>query len=488
MNTAGTAALVRHLEAGCLLAWGAYLLFAPTVGVGLLDSWHDEQRAVQFGLLAITSGVFILRCLALGVPQVSWPLIGVLALGLLSAVQSEHRLAALAEIGLMVQLAVLVMTARNALAVGGPPALLLARRLVLLIGAAHAVGIATRCFAALQMGGTMEPTIFMLGYANPRFPSALYVMLMPLLAWHAVDAERPTIERVATLAALCMLWFANIGLGTRGVWLALPAGVISALLLCGHSPTMRIASALAASALVGVLMYLGLALAFSARAPVEIAQAVIPSGLTNSTLTGRDALWLAAAQAIRERPWFGLGPMGFASLGLVEGTHPHNWLLQVAAEFGLPALALLLAWLLVTARLVRRLFRTPVPSTVASHGLSGLAIAVASALALGMVDGNLLMPISQTAAAIVLGALLSFNGSLHESTLPLASGSANGLFVRLGIASTLAILLILTATFAISSHRWQETAKAEFRHSHPFAWLTPRLWEHGVIDERSCSH
>ena len=40
-------------------------------------------------------------------------------------------------------------------------------------------------------------------------------------------------------------------------------------------------------------------------------------------------------QELRSSPWLGIGPMQFAALASVVGAHPHNWPLQVAAEWGL---------------------------------------------------------------------------------------------------------------------------------------------------------
>lgn len=70
-----------------------------------------------------------------------------------------------------------------------------------------------------------------------------------------------------------------------------------------------------------------------------------------ATSSGRDILWLKALRLIWENPLLGVGPMHygwFDPTGLDEThsiTHPHNILLQLAAEWGLPA-TLLAAYLI----------------------------------------------------------------------------------------------------------------------------------------------
>ena len=38
-----------------LLTWLVYLLITPTIGIAWIESWHNEQRAVQVILLACTA-------------------------------------------------------------------------------------------------------------------------------------------------------------------------------------------------------------------------------------------------------------------------------------------------------------------------------------------------------------------------------------------------------------------------------------------------
>jgi O-antigen ligase len=459
---------VRSLGVACLLAWAGYFLVAPTVGFGLVDSWHNEQRIVQLVLLAVSCVVLALRALVLPLGAPSWLLLGVLALGLASATLAEYPIAAFGEVGLMVQLAALAVLAREVVADAPALAMRWVLRAALLIGAAHGLGIATRCFAALQLAGPLEPAIFMLGYANPRFPSALYMLLMPLIAAIAIDGSYRRSLRVAAVVGLGLLWFANIGLGTRGVWFAFALALPVGFSLCGVRRTLPLAKVLLLTALGGALAYAAFAALLSeANASASLLQAV-PEGLRNLTITRREVLWNDALATIAAHPFLGIGPMQLAARATEVGAHPHNWPLQVAAEWGLPAFVLLALWL---AGVARRLLRTVREAEIA-RGAESVFVAVLLALALGLVDGNLVMPVSQSATALALGALLGSIASCSSSSAPRH---------RFVIAVLLASATFATAVFAIGSLDEQASLKYEHRLRHGSAWLTPRFWEMGVL-------
>lgn len=78
----------------------------------------------------------------------------------------------------------------------------------------------------------------------------------------------------------------------------------------------------------------------------------------NNTATGaRKYLWSCALKEIRSAPLTGHGPMAYQ---MKYGTYPHNFFLELAADFGLPImLAILLLGLWVFLKLIRVSFRQP---------------------------------------------------------------------------------------------------------------------------------
>jgi O-antigen ligase len=451
---------------GCVSAWLLYLLIAPTVGFNWIDSWHNEQRAVQLILLGASTAVAI-ALLLLGSVGVSTLLVGFLAAGALSAALSSYPAAGYAEVGLFIMLgltSVMVATVTRGHAETVTRVLPL---IALLVGGAHVTGIAVRVLAAHSVDAAPEVGIFMLGYANPRFASALYVMLLPLVAAVAVDPSRRGALRVVAVAVMTGLWAANIGLGTRGVWLAFALALPLCIAAAGWRQTKALVIAMLGSAALGALLYLAIA-ALLMAAPAgqgETLAAAVPDGLQNATLTGRDVLWKAAAEAWMTRPLLGLGPMQLAATASFVGAHPHNWILQLLAEWGAVASALLIAWLVLTAR---RLLVQGVPTRSAA----AVWLALLAALALALVDGNLVMPVTQSVFVLLCG--------VARAQAPAARQTSTR-WLRLLVALVIAAAAVHALQFANASFAQQEAETAEFRKRHPGAWLTPRLWETGTM-------
>ncbi len=110
---------VSWIGSTILLAWLIYLLVAPTIGFGWIESWHNEQRAVQIVLLAFTAVAYcVIGMLTRSDESVArWQLPALLlvflALGLVSALRAQFVFAALAEVSMFALLAILAMlTAR----------------------------------------------------------------------------------------------------------------------------------------------------------------------------------------------------------------------------------------------------------------------------------------------------------------------------------------------------------------------------------------
>jgi O-antigen ligase len=456
---------------GLLGLWATYLLLAPTTGFSWIESWHNEQRAVQIVLLSLTA--LVVAALLIAGPDalrarlhLAWWWWAFIALGSTSALVSQMPFAAFAEVGLFVLLSALVLLTA-ALASKRPEQITqVARYCALLIAVAHVLAVLFRYAASLHVGKGLDLGVFMLGYANPRFASALYAMVMPFIAAVAVDPRERRVFRVTALISLCLLWTINLGLGTRGIWFAYLLALPALMLLTGLRRSLHLVGAIVVAAVVGLAVFLALN-AFPSGSAASAGWVTLPIERL-PTLTSRDVLWSLAWNGIVQHPLLGLGPMHFAALKSYIGAHPHNWVLQVASEWGLPALALVLFAL---ARASVRLRDMP---SVARGASMEAALAVVVALAYGLVDGNLIMPVSQTAAALALGLAL---GNMSESR-----ASFHRPRWQTAAASIVALVaLLVVAGFARTSLADQESTAAAFREAYPREWLVPRLWEQGLL-------
>ncbi|KAF4410016.1 O-antigen ligase family protein, partial [Streptomyces lycii] len=202
-----------------------------------------------------------------------------------------------------------------------------------------------------------------------------------------------------------------------GALLGSPAGCVAALavLLCSlaAAQTRRRLLGLAGCALAALLVTGG---------TWALAEGALPRGLS-VTLEGRLTesrvlLWRDAVAIAGERPVLGAGPDRFAALSEtvaaapLSGGKPHSALLQLAAEQGLPGVALLGAafgWTLVA------LARSPRPTPVVLTAGASLTLLAALASV-----GNALSFAQVTVAAGLLAGLATAR-PLAGSELPARS-------------------------------------------------------------------
>jgi len=459
-----------------LAAWFLYLLLAPTVGFGWIESWHNEQRAAQIALLAATALGFCAMALdrryRLRLPRIHWIVVAVFALGAISAARTKYLDAAYAELALHFLLLILIAVTAAAVARNPERAVALAQYGALLLLGAYALGVGVRYAAAVSLQRALDPDVLLLGYANPRFPSALHALLIPLVAGLSADPRQKRPVRVLGFVVLVCIWAINLALATRAIWFAYAVCLPLLWILLGRRALSRLAAFVTASAVVGAILYalvfrglpvwLGIGESFQARSLDQLA-----SG------SNRELLIRSSLQAIGSAPWLGIGPMQFGAIPDVWSAHPHNWVLQLASEWGLPAAALALAG---TFALFRRFVKAV--SDRPSQAASGVPFVVACVVALvyGLVDGNLVMPVSQTAGALLLG------GAIGVLGLPREDGSASGPW-RSARWTLVTLAVAICATHLV----WfagRTVASATHAESTSSRTLWPRFWSDGFFPFR----
>ena len=472
------ARVTRIVAVLALTLWGAYFIAAPTVGFGLGNSWHNEHRLLQVTALCATA--FLLFALAIvpearaGLPRVALSVRVLLLLAAVSAMQSLYPWHAFGELALLVSLGGLAMLTATLARLFPKQAAMAVRSAVVLIAFTQVFGVAARYGSALVIGAPIDQQVAILGYSNPRFPSALYALLMPFLVAIAVDSHhQASAQRRAAWALLVALWCINFALGTRAVFAATAAGVLALGLLGQAAAARRFGLALLGTMLAGgALFYLawlwlpGL-LQTGGGLPDRLDELASPNG--------RELLLASAWQAMRAHPWMGLGPMHFAAIDGVWAAHPHNAALQIASETGLPALLVALWAAIKLVRLGRGALQgSPAEELWLARG-TFLAILVGGALA--MVDGVHVMPVSQSLLAIVVGLAVG----IKRPSLAGANESQHGQRRAAAAVALLVATLFLSAYAADTyrQHSEQEAAyKAKFGQGRYFV---PRFWQQGLL-------
>lgn len=460
--------------AGFVLAvWFTYLLFASTNGFAWIPSWHNEQRAVQLVLLLGTALVVLAVYLGSGLrelPMFPWPFWVVLSAALVSSFFAEFRFAAFAEVGLYTALAGLVfISAIGVRSLRGSSLLL--QRAILLLGFAHCLGILVRYGTALWLQRELATDVLLLGFANPRFASALYVLLMPFLASHALCPGERKVLRTLAFATLVMLWAFNLALGTRAVLFASGIGMAGFVWLAWKRAPFAIIRTMLASLAAGAILYVAMFQLVPSWVTGSAALAVRADPVLSPN--GRDLLLSSSIASIQGAPLLGIGPMQFAAIPHVWAAHPHNWVLQLAAEYGLAISGFLLLSLAAWFRRLRERI-----ASVSAHSttlLEPALLVTLIGLVYGLVDGNLVMPISQTAAAIGLGALLA---SLPPGSDRTAVFSVN----RHATGIAVAVAAAVVSLYGHTSFAEQEVSVKRFREVYvKDRYFVPRFWEQGLL-------
>ncbi len=399
------------------LAMGRFITPLLLVGLALLAAtgldwdadlaWYDQHRIEQIGLLGVTAlGVLtiwrqdMVRSVACLPKWVRWALAWAWALGLVSvSVAAYPHFAVLEWTTLLLLLGLALLLGEQARR-GMIQFDIWASRLVVSLAVVIALKLMASYLAALVAVGHLDTIMLFEGtFSNRRFFGQVASMAVPLLGYSLLKRDVSRIHQWGLYILLTVWWMLVIVSGTRGTWVALGAATGVLALVAWHASyrwlRIQMLSAMA-GALLFVLMFVWIPLWLGQSASIE-------DRLSNlATLSGRDELWHLAWMQIFAHPWLGLGPMQFAALHDRFGAHPHNALLQLATEWGVPgmlAFALPVAWGLIT--LLARLRQTGV-----SHDDHLLVCLVAGLLAVSvqsMVDGVIVVPYTQVWLAFTAG-------------------------------------------------------------------------------------
>lgn len=268
-------------------------------------------------------------------------------------------------------------------------------------------------------------------YVNPNHFAGLVAMALPLALAAALggwehyargapkgDGRGASSARVALFSFLtALLFLAVLFSRSRGGLLAAAAGLAATGALWLGGSRRRREAALA----VGVF----LATAAALGAWIGLEPVLERYETTGRDIVARTAVWRDTLKLIAERP---LAGAGFGSFGDVYPRvqtahlafavdHAHNDYLQLAAELGVPAAALLVAsWVFLTARGARAaLARSATTSErVESAGAVGGAAAL---LAHSFLDFNLQLPANALVFAVLLGMLAARRGGEPGDTV-----------------------------------------------------------------------
>jgi O-antigen ligase len=447
---------------------GLYFLFATSSGFGLDATWHDEQRLLQVYLLLFASITIVMlawsRQGSAVVPSMSGALVATMVIAVCSGLLASRPPLAGIEIALFLGLVALASCFAAFLRLGGASARQAIMYGVLLLAGTQVFTVGARYVSAILVGMPIDVDTLTTGFANRRFASAYYAVLMPLLAGLAaqVDVRRST--RLAALTGLSFLLAINLGLGTRAIAFAFVLSTALTVVILGWSRARATVAAMLMAVAFGAVLHFALLQWLPAAMGWSVSTHAGRMAELDHT-SGRWGLWMAAWEAFLVHPWLGIGPMHYATIPTLGAAHPHSWLAQWGAEIGLLGLSAAAAAMVGLALAGRR---SVLLASSSDAWLSvGSYYSVMTAIVYGLVDGNFVMPVSQSAIAVVVGLLLGTGPASHAS--------------RGAGWQAAACLVALIPLAAYTAHHFDKQSESANRYMQETGKneVPPRFWQQG---------
>lgn len=366
-------------------------------------TWHDQQRLGQISI----STLFFLSILLfrssrvmLANPTWLWPATGVLVIGAFSAYLAPNPLWAASEVALLVVSVGIGTFVFCLMSKFKDTADLVLGAFLRLMLAGMVLQFYVSFVSALAHADLyFHPWSLLNGFSNMRYEGQFLTIMVPLLGARLFLHEGTSVRYPRGLDMFLMVSLAGMVFvaGTRGT---IAAWLVTAAISWGFKEG-RVAATRMLLAMVA-----GFVLAWLVLHSISwVTGQVADYRFTNEQVFGlsaREVLWKDAWVRIFEFPWLGIGPMHFASLKNPVAAHPHQALLQIASEWGVPVFFLIMTVVTIWLAKVFGELRS-------SDGKAGselkwaLVFAVSSSIVQSMVDGVLVMPYPQLWLAITVG-------------------------------------------------------------------------------------
>jgi O-antigen ligase len=413
MQKINVIALTKILVA---LAFLVLITFSPSIHFIPYIEYHDCQRVLQLLLLAFvlidavivnfgnTNGILVDRKVKLG-------LFVLLVLAIASSASSIEPRQAIIEISIFAALCYLTLFVAKQFNDNKETFIkqltyaLLAS--ILLYMVTFYVGYAA---AVVDKIALAWPKPFY-GFSNIRLFQqyqlwGLGFIVLPLLAFDLKKKARNWLY-----IALTCWWVLLYYAASRGVtlgWLIAMA-VTSIFYQKLAWPFLRVQLINATTGLAGYLvLFKAIPFLIMASATSGSGSAIVTSTIFRDTTYDRLDLWKVAYVMIKNFPFFGVGPMNFYFYNNF-GTHPHNSILQIASEWGLPATFIMLAILGYSFNCWYKRFNASKLQTATKLDSNLSVILFFTIIANGaysLVEGVIVMPISQVLMFTTIGLMI----------------------------------------------------------------------------------
>lgn len=440
---------------------------------------HDFARLMQFAALLLCASCYTLQSAsgtqrAFGNSSLAWVTASLLTFGATSSLLAPNAQQASRELALVMGLSCVVLVIATA-----EPQIELQRMLCVAVGgaAAYCILVLAIAIATVANAAPIARAELFFGYDNYRFFNHVQTVCLMLSAMATtIGSNKRTATVIVWIGLVTGLALLMIS-GGRATSLGLLIGTVAALVI-SWKDARRLATHLCVALILSGLIFAALTLLpvfFGGPQPAGFSKLAL---LTYDISNGRDYLWQLALQYIEKSPWFGIGPMHYAHYANTKAAHPHSIYLQLAAEWGIPILAICLAIAAAGLHQLSCTIRSCVDQEQRRFGIGLLAACVAVMID-GAFSGNFVMPISQMWIAFLIGMSIAWIRSQypqHMRKVPTKSSHRMALAVSTAIFLSQLWLVLSILPEAIHLHDHLENVSANLSLSPRSA---ARLWSEG---------
>lgn len=317
------------------------------------------------------------------------------------------------------------------------------------------------------------------GFDNVRPLSDYQTMVVPFLPFAISRVVVPRWRWAAWILAGAYMAIV-IATGSRSILLGQSVALFAIGVLEGRR-ALRFLGAQLVLWLAGLAFYLAFFWLWpQIGAPAITAAASVPlAGFARFDSSLRGDLWQLAWTMVKENPLLGIGPMHFAVRFNPVAASPHNHLVQLAAEWGIPAL---LAFILLVGSLLRQFMRAvkkvDLERTPEERAFSlALATGLLALLVQSCVSPVFNNPLSQMGLSLLV--------VLAVASAPLPASGANS-----APQSRVGALVAITALLFFAWQVMPWLPRIEERNfcyvvtppkQRPTVHLAPRFWQQGWL-------
>lgn len=292
-------------------------------------------------------------------------------------------------------------------------------------------------------------TLIIPGFMNVRFFSqyqiwTLPIVILPLLVWR----DRSIVLKILWGTIAIFWWLLAIKAATKGLWL----GLIMATFFV--SSWAMLAKRQAGDNNLNYWLLTQLFILFFTGIAFIIWQYstdydVLARGLTNihASIRGRLGLWHIAIAHIQAHSWFGIGPQHYPLFPSPNKIQPHNSVLQIASEWGVPAaIFALILFFNGIWQWFKTLNKTPLELSLTTTFLAGSFYS--------LVTGMIVFPLGQLMFAFSMGWLMQIYFSKQRQSIAVRR-IHHGVFIVFLVGILTAILYLnQLSDYQLPAHKY----------------------------------